>query len=142
MRDQDNDEKTRASVRRTIKSEAQRAREQLRQFQEARKAKEEALRREQEELANALKEAEKRERRRQTTERLTNEKRIKYALGGLVLAKIRAFPGRPLQFGNDDLRMLSDKDRERLLRALSKIPAAHAASTSGAPEPGPHMGPS
>lgn len=135
------DQKARANSNSNVRSLTEKRRAKLREFEQARKAKEDALRRAQADLAAALKEAERRERRRQTNERLTNEKRIKYALGALVLAKLRAFPGSRLRFEEDDLRLLSDKDRARLDQALRWSPPASDGSSGGISDGRPDDGP-
>ena len=134
-------EKAKEASNSNVRSLTEKRRARLREFEQARKEKEDALRRAQAELAAALKEAEKREHRRQTNERLTNEKRIKYALGALVLAKKRAFPGSRLRFEEDDLRLLSEKDRARLDQALRWSPPASGGFTGGTSDGGPDDGP-
>jgi hypothetical protein len=135
------DEKARADSNSNVRSLSEKRRGKLREFEQARKAKEDALRRARADLAAALKEAEKRERRGQTNERLTNEKRIKYALNALVLAKERAFPGSRLRFEEDDLRLLSEKDRARLDQALRWSPPVSGGSAGGISDGGPDDGP-
>jgi hypothetical protein len=49
---------------------------------------------------------------------------VKYALGSLVLAKMRSNRGTPLQFGEAELQFLAEKDRDRLTQALSETPPA------------------
>ena len=124
MEADDKEGKKKARVSRSLGSLAARRRAQLREFEEQRKAKEEALRQAQKALADAVKQAEARERRRATTERKHNENRLKWALGNLVLGKMRAYQGSDLRIGQDDLRMLTEKDRERLTQALSHAPQA------------------
>lgn len=141
MEADDKEGKKKARVSRSLGSLAARKRAQLREFEQQRKLKEEALRQAQKALADAVKEAEARERRRATTERKHNENRLKWALGNLVLVKLRAFPGSDLQFGQDDLRMLSEKDRDRLTQALSHTPQPPEEPDSNCSDNRSHDGP-
>lgn len=119
MDGENNDDKKKRGAKRSLGPLSARKRAQLREFEERRKAAEEALRREQQALAKAVKDAEGRERRRASSERKKIEGRVKVALGELVLGKLRANPDSDLQFGKDDLNKLTEKDRERLAQALS-----------------------
>lgn len=141
MNGEGNEGKKTAGGKRSLGPLSARKRAQLREFEERRKAAEDALRREQRALAEAVKDAEARERRRASTERRKIEGRVKIALGELVLGKLRAHPDNDLQFGKDDLNRLSEKDRERLAQALSWPTSGSQGGPGSPPDIQPDDGP-
>ena len=118
---------------------AQRKREELQRFDEVRRRRDEEIRRKREELLRLVKEADARERRQATNARLANDRRLKFVLGGLALAQLRAGGLVGLRLTADDLAGLPEKDRQ-LLHALLAGPEGGDSQNSSAPGTGPGGG--
>jgi hypothetical protein len=111
---------------------AQRKREELQRFDEIRRRREEEIRRKREELLRLVKEADARVKRQATNTRLANDRRLKFALGGLALAQLRAGGLGGLQLTAAHLAGLPDKDRHLLEAVLAGQEDAGAANSTGA----------
>jgi len=118
---------------RGIGAQAARKRQELERFDEERKKLQEKWRQERDQLARDVAEVEARDRRRRRNQELTDQKRVKFILGGLVLAALREKGLTALAITAQDLDRLKPMERQLLDQALDTArapthPAADAAS--------------
>lgn len=118
---------------RGIGARAARKREQLRRFDEERRRVQEKLRDEREQLAREVQEAESRERRRQRNQELADQRRLKFILGGVVLAAMREQGPTALRVTAEHLAGLSEADRTLLAKVLDLQSAAHSQACKDLP---------
>ena len=124
-----------ARAARTIGAVAARKRDQLKQFEAARKRSIDKLNQERAALAQAVAEAEARERRRVRNQQMADQKRLKFILGGLMLGSLRSLGELGFSMTAEDLKQLPEKDRTLLTQVL----AAHvSASTVDTPPEKPN----
>lgn len=112
---------------RSIGAVAARKRDELEQFKAARRKAIEKLNEEQALLAKAVAEAEAQARRQTRNKQLDDQKQLKFILGGLVLGSLRALGEAAFAMTTEDLKKLSEKERE-LLNAVLTTGIAPAAS--------------
>ena len=123
---------SRSDATRGIGAHAAKKRMQLERFDEERKKLQEKLRRERDQLARDVAEVEARDRRRQRNKELTGQKRLKFILGGLVLAALREKGRDALSITAVDLDGLKPADRQLLDQVLDMAQSAapHHGSTA------------
>ena len=121
----------RSDAPRGIGAQAARKRQELERFDEERKKLQEKWRQERDQLARDVAEVEGRDRRRRNQE-LTDQKRVKFILGGLVLAALREKGLAALAITAQDLDRLKPMERQLLDQTLdtSRAPAPPAADAA------------
>lgn len=115
--------------RRGVRATAEARRMELERFDAAHRRREEDRRRKREELLRIVKEAEGRAKRQATNARLANTQRLKFILGGLAVAQLRASGLAGLCLTAGELKQLPDKDR-RLLDEFLAAPRGGDAEDS------------
>lgn len=122
----------RSDAPRGIGAQAARKRQELERFDEERKKLQEKWRQERDQLARDVAEVEGRDRRRRRNQELTDQKRVKFILGGLVLAALREKGLTALAITAQDLDRLKPMERQLLDQALdtARLPTPPAADAS------------
>ncbi|UUZ68772.1 hypothetical protein LP416_02265 [Polaromonas sp. P2-4] len=110
---------------------AARKRQQLERFDEERRRADERARLERDQLLKDAKEAEMRAHRKQRNLEQTEQKKLKFVLGGLVLTALRTRGPAHFTVSSQDLTRLDEKERETLDRVLAAMHAAAAKSAKG-----------
>lgn len=110
---------------RSMGSLAARKREQLEKFDAARRQLLEKQREERERLVRELAEADAKKRRRDKTQEVQKFKRAKFLLGGMLLAVVRECGHRPFVVTVDDLKHLTQKDRDIVEPVLQAMRASN-----------------
>lgn len=113
---------------RRMGSLAARKREQLDKFDAARRQLMEKQREERETLVRELAEADAKKRRRDKTQEVQKFKRAKFLLGGMLLAAVRESGHRPFIVTVDDLKRLTQKDRDIVEPVLLAMRASNDAA--------------
>jgi hypothetical protein len=119
---------------------AAKRRDQLRLLEEKRTRTLAQLNKARAELAHAVAEAEARERRRFRNQQMQEAKRLKFILGGLVLAAMRGVGPDGFTMSSQDLAQLREKERELLDRvwAVLNAPPQPCASDADQSTPPAH----
>ena len=104
---------------RTIGTAAARKRDQLKQFEIARKRSIDKLNQARTELARAVAEAEARDRRRVRNQQMADQKQLKFILGGVMLEALRTQGPTAFAITPADLDRLAEKDRQLLTEVLT-----------------------
>lgn len=120
-----------ASAPRGIGALAERKRQQLERFDEERRRAEGKTRMEREQLAKEVQEANRRAQRQQRNLEQTEQKKLKFVLGGLMLTALRTHGPEHYTVSSQDLTRLDEKERQMLDRVLAALHAAAQRSAKG-----------
>jgi hypothetical protein len=126
-----------AAIPRGIGVLAARKRQQLERFDEERRRADERARLERDQLLKEAKEAEMRAHRKQRNLEQTEQKKLKFVLGGLILTALRTHGPGHFTVSSQDLTRLDEKEREMLDRVLAAMHAAAAKPAKGRKTKGP-----